>query len=107
MNNLCSCPKMLNELKQLGQSFADLYSQFAAESFDSHTKKRQGSPKLHTCVHLCEWQAAEWGNPRAAWCYSDEDMIGLMATVAESCHPKSMAVMTLWKWLLGVYEINQ
>ena len=28
------------------------------------------------------------GNPRFSWCYSDEDMVGQLVEVAESCHPE-------------------
>ena len=94
------------EISKLGQVFCDTYVSFASEAFDAQIRMWKGSPKLHAFQHLCEWQAVELGNPRAWWCYSDEDMVGRMVTAAQSCHPSTMALVTTWKWLLGVYELE-
>lgn len=93
-----------DELKQLGLRFSDLYNEFAAEAFVARIRMWKGSPKLHMFQHLCEWQGPEMGNPRYFWCYADEDMVGKMIKTAQSCHPKTLCLMTLWKWLLGYFE---
>ena len=95
------------ELARLGQVFCDTYASLAAEHFEKRIKMWKGSPKLHLFLHLCEWQAAEGTNPRANWCYSDEDFVGKMITVAQSCHPRTVMLMSLWKWLLGVFETDE
>ena len=95
-----------DELYELGQTFCDLYSTLAAASFDDHIKAWKSTPKLHMFLHLCQWQAAMWGNPRGAWCYSDEDFVGRMVSVAQSCHPNSCAIVTMWKWLVGVFDVE-
>ena len=64
------------------------------------------NPKLHLFDHLCCWQAVEVGNPRFYWTYSDEDLVGLLIEVAESCHPTTLAASALFKWL-QVYFIDQ
>ena len=91
------------ELKELGLRFSNLYSDFASESFAASVFMWKGCPKLHMFQHLCEWQGPEMGNPRFFWCYADEDMVGQMIKVAQSCHPKTLALLTLWKWLLGYF----
>lgn len=92
------------EIALLGSRFCDLYSHLAGESFDAGMRMWKGSPKLHLFQHLCEWQAPEYGNPRFFWTYADEDMIGQMCKVAESCHPRTMSTTALWKWLVAVFE---
>ena len=39
------------------------------------------------------------GNPRYWWCYSDEDLVGLLIDIAESCHVNTLAISTLYKWI--------
>ena len=56
-------------------------------------------PKLHIFVHLCEWQAGEFGNPRSYWTYADEDLVGLLVECAQSCHAKTVAPSALFKWV--------
>ena len=60
------------------------------------------APKLHLFLHLCEWQSVSLGNRRFFWCHSDEDMVGQLVEVAESCHPSTMSTTALFKWLTFV-----
>ena len=53
----------------------------------------------HHFLHVCEWQAVEYANPRFYWTYADEDLAGTMAEVASSCHPTTMATSAMFKWL--------
>ena len=55
-------------------------------------------------MHLCEWQGPELGNPRFYWTYSDEDMVGTMVEVAESCHASTMAATAMVKWLVFAFD---
>ena len=51
--------------------------------------------------HLCEDQVVEWGiNPKYFWTYADEDFVGHMIEVAETCHPRTMAITAMYKWVL-------
>ena len=95
------------EIAELGQVFADTYNALAQESYLAGLKCWKGTPKLHIWLHLCQWQVPIWGNPRAGWTYADEDMVGKMIVVARSCHPHTMAVVTLWKWLISVFSLNE
>ena len=87
------------ELPILGQQFGILYASLSAQALRDKRKFFKMSPKLHLFVHLCEWQGIEYSNPRFYWCYADEDLVGLMVEVAKTCHPKTMAMNTLFKWL--------
>ena len=40
------------------------------------------------------------GNPRCYWTYADEDMVGHMIEVAQSCHPVTLAATAMFKWLV-------
>ena len=58
----------------------------------------KATPKLHLFLHMCEWDI-EYGNPRFFWTYADEDMVGQMIKAGESCHPKTLAIAGMFKWL--------
>ena len=58
------------------------------------------SPKHHLFLHLCEVQAVQYGNPRFYWVYADEDVVGRLIEVAETCHPWTMPGTALFKWLI-------
>ena len=60
------------------------------------------SPKTHLFIHLMEWHVLEIGlNPRGYWTYADEDLVGTMVEVSRSCHPSTLAPVSLTKWLLA------
>ena len=92
------------EIIEVGSTLSELYADLMTAAFNSRIRAWKGSPKLHLFQHLCEWQAQEMGNPRHFWCYADEDMVGKMILTAQSCHPRTLHLLTLWKWLLGYFE---
>ena len=87
------------ELPAIGQDLADYYSKLASEAFDAGKKLWKESPKLHLWEHLTEFQCLNFGNPRYYWCYADEDLVGAMIEIAETCHPNTLPVTVLFKWL--------
>ena len=62
------------------------------------------TPKVHLMIRLCEWQLQTM-NPRF-WVYSDEDLVGKMVEVAESCHASTTVAIALVKWLVAVFETS-
>ena len=92
------------EMPELGRNLCKLYSQLSTEAFNDGVKGWKVTPKHHIFMHLTEWQAVETGNPKGYWCYADEDLVGTMIEVAESCHPRSMALMALYKWLVVAFD---
>ena len=92
------------ELPTLGQRLVGLYTALATKAKDDGVKMWKLMPKLHLCLHLCEWQAITHGNPRFYWTYADEDLAGTMAEVAQSCHPRTMAASALFKWLHMAFD---
>ena len=87
------------ELPVLGQRLAELYSKLASSAYGLGLKLWKMSPKLHLWEHLTEWQCLYAGNPRFYWTYADEDLVGHMIEIAESCHPCTLAITVLVKWL--------
>ena len=87
------------ELPQLGQTFAHMYTTLAGIYFDKGQRLFKITPKLHLMEHLLESQCLVWGNPRLYWCYSDEDLVGLLTGLASSVHPSTLAASLLFKWL--------
>lgn len=93
-----------SRLPEVGRQLAVLYTQLAEESTRSRLRMWKMHPKLHIFVHLCEWQALDWGNPRYYWTYADEDLVGLITEVSQSCHPATLACVALFKWLHVYFE---
>ena len=84
----------------LGQRCAEQYSRLSIWAFDVLGKMLwKVTPKVHLWEHLTEMQSVLMGNPRFWWCYPDEDLVGLVIEVAHSCHPATIAMMVLVKWM--------
>ena len=62
------------------------------------------TPKLHLFEHLCQVQVVLWGNPSFWWTYADEDLVGLAIDMAQNCHPTSLAITMLYKWLIVHFD---
>ena len=97
-------PAAKDELPTLGQQLVGLYVSLATSAKERGLKLWKLQPKLHLFQHVCEWQAIDCCNPRCFWTYSDEDLAGLMATVAASCHPMTMNMNALFKWAHLAFE---
>ena len=93
------------EIKVVGSRLCRTYAKLATDAVAAGQKRWKCTPKLHLFLHLCEYDV-ELGNPRYYWCYADEDMVGQMITAAESCHPRTMPVAAMFKWLTVVFEEN-
>lgn len=78
------------ELLDLAQKFVGLYTALATRAKEQGVKRWKLNPTLHLFQHLCEWRATTDCNPRFHWSYSDEDLAGMMADVASSCHGQTM-----------------
>ena len=91
-------------LPDVGKQLAVLYTRLATTAAASRIRMWKVSPKLHIFVHLCEWQALDWGNPRYYWTYADEDLVGLLSEVGASCHVSTLASSAFMKWLHVYYE---
>ena len=86
------------ELPELGRNLCMMYAQLSREAFAKGIRMWKFTPKFHLFLHLCEWQAVEYGNPRFWWVYMDEDLVGRLIEVAHGCHPATMAVTAMFKW---------
>ena len=83
---------------------ATLYQKLAEDHFKAKLRMWKLQPKLHLWVHLTEYQAIELGiNSAMYWTYPDEDLVRIMIEIAESCHPKTMAMSVLFKWVHVVF----
>ena len=91
-------------LPVLGRKMCGLFAQLSARALADGERKWKMTPKVHLLLHLCEWQAPSVGNPRFYWVYADEDLVGSMIEVAESCHATTMAGTAMVKWLLFAFE---
>ena len=87
-------------LPRLGQQMTGTFAQLSAESLAKGQRFWKMTPKVHLVLHLCEWQAPSVGIPKFVWTYADEDLVGTMIEVAESCHSNTMAATAMTKWML-------
>ena len=92
------------ELPGLGRRLCEVYSILSAQAVDRGVRAYKMSPKVHLFLHVCEWQAVESGNPRFYWVYADEDLVGQMIEVGRSCHPATVNITALIKWLLLAFD---
>ena len=97
--SMCLTASVKEKLPVVGRNLAIICSALAEPALASHTRMWKMHPKAHFFVHMCEWQAVEVGNPRFYWTYSDEDLVGLLVEVAQSCHPKTLAASALLAWM--------
>ena len=86
-------------LPKIGIKLAQSYGALAKSAFDQGQKLWKLSPKLHLAEHLMEEQAVEAGNPAWYWTNADEDLVGLMIDIAETCHANTLSYSVLFKWL--------
>ena len=67
-----------------------LLASLSADAVAANQKLWKLAPKLHMCVHLCEWQALVFGNPRFYW---------MMSEVGETCHPRNMVASAIFNFM--------
>ena len=94
------------ELEGIGRSFMGTYSALAQEAIEQGAQRWKMTPKFHLWQHLAEWVPRAWGNPRFFWTYADEDMIGSMIEIGQSCHPATLPLTALYKWLVYLSEVK-
>jgi len=94
----------LDKIKQIGNQLPQLYQRLYAEAANLGERMWKMTPKVHLVQELLLYQCAMWGNPIYYWCYSDEDLVGLMIEIARSCHLNTLAVTALVKWLLVCFD---
>ena len=90
----------------LGRQLCSLFAALSTEAFEAGRVAWKMTPKVHLMMHLCEWQSQTM-NPRFFWVYSDEDLVGKMVEVAESCHASTTAAIALVKWLVAAFETSE
>ena len=86
------------ELAALGNEFGLVYASLHAEAAAAGKRLWKLVPKMHLFIHLTTQQVRYAGNPRFFWTYGDEDMVGQLVEVAQSCHPLTMAETALFKY---------
>jgi hypothetical protein len=89
---------------ELGRKLSILYGRLSTFAFNMGIKLWKVMPKLHLVIHLCEDQMPVFGNARYYWTYGDEDLVGHLIEIAESVHPRTVAISLLMKWLICVFD---
>ena len=90
-------------LPLIGRRMCGMFAALSREAFAKGQKGWKMTPKVHLTLHLCEWQATTYGNPRVSWTYSDEDLVGTMVEVTQSCHNSTVVPTAMVKWLVVAF----
>ena len=85
------------EAKQSMRMVCSCYAALSREAHEAGLRLWRLVPKFHLSIHLAEYTIPMWGNPRFYWTYSDEDLVGQVIEVAQSCHPSTMTAVALYK----------
>ena len=91
-------------IPKIGVTLAVLNQRLATLAFTIPIRLWKMMPKLHLFTHMCEDQIPVFGNPRFWWTYADEDLVGRLITVAEGCHPRTLVVSIIFKWLITMFD---
>ena len=94
----------LLELRELSVLLVRTYLKLSAEALKNKVRAWKAVPKFHVFQHICEIQAAVFGNPRRYWTYSDEDLQRIMKMIALSVHTENVPPLALYKWLTLLFE---
>ena len=95
----------IDRIMELGGEVCGLYANLSAEAKDARQKYWKVSPKMHVFLYLCEWCIPDSGlNPRFYWTYPDEDLVGALIEVAETCHVRTLAGVALTKWIVFGFD---
>ena len=85
-----------------GRTYLDGYAWLARYSVDAQTLRWVWNPKHHQFEHLLDEIMQDRLNPRYYWNYADEDLVGRVATTAKNCHPWTMCLRRLQRWMIGL-----
>ena len=96
----------INRIEEIGFELCALYANLSADAaLPPATKAWKMTPNFHLFCHMCQWIIPNNGlNPRSYWCYADEDLVGNLIEVAETCHPSTMSVVAMTKFALCAYD---
>ena len=94
----------LLELRELSVLLVRTYLKLSAEALKNKVRAWKAVPKFHVFQHICEIQAAVFGNPRRYWTYSEEDLQRIMKMIALSVHTENVPPLALYKWLTLLFE---
>ena len=95
-----------DELFRIGIQLPQMYGILYAKAAAAGLKLWKATPKLHLVQELLCFTCQVWGNPSYYWTYCDEDLVGFMIEIAESCHPASMSYVALVKWLVCSFDCD-
>ena len=74
------------------------YNALASESLANGTFLYKDVPKMHAATHVYDVRA----NPRRTHCYPDEDMVGRLKRIYNSCHGLTAPVRALQRYCILV-----
>ena len=97
---------VVNSLNASLQGVIGNYRMLSLWARAANVRRWHEVPKHHYVQHICMQMSATHQNPKYAWCYPDEDFMGLVKQISSRCMAgtpvtKLMSKVVL-KWTLGV-----
>ena len=83
-----------------GENMLMAYGILSRQAHLNGRPRWQLKPKHHHISEGLHWSATTLRNPRSAWCYKHEDMVGRAARTAARTHPSTTSIITLERWQL-------
>jgi len=89
-------------MKKAAKVFLNQYTYLSRLALDDAKMVYNVVPKFHYFYHLV--MHARWTNPRFAWCYGGEDLVGKISTLGMSC-TRGTAVYNVPEKLMSKYRL--
>ena len=87
------------KIKRLGTIIFNSYKFLSVEAVENDIRAWKMPYKMHSFCHLAE-DTVDLINARWVWCYSDEDLMGIVKDVAETVHTINLEENTLYKLVI-------
>jgi hypothetical protein len=101
---LALAPTDVPVLREVVDTILVLYTALASQAQGRGERRWNMVPKFHMLWHI--GHQANFGNPRLAWTYADEDFVGKMAKLGQACsfgvHSSSMSQSIVRRYMWGL-----
>ena len=89
------------ELASLTEKILSYFNALAEHCVKLGKKLWKFLPKMHMFTHM-GYDQAKKANPRRVHCYSDEDLVGKMKLICRRCHPMSLQVRSVERYVIMI-----
>ena len=95
-------PQQVRDLDEAAHTFLHLYSELRRMSAERDTHMWQIVPKFHQFHHIVLDACEDSYNPRFFHCFSDEDQVGRLITLAAAAHPTTVVATSIGLYIVAM-----